>query len=117
MNFRFDFSKNDIKLNRNLIYLSCGLLIVTALVIFNLAFYLYRKNPRMLGVSDQTPKEIIFWKDFLAQNPDYKNGWLKLAILEYKQGNISEVNYSLDMAEALDPNSEELKNLKNKMGL
>lgn len=114
---KYSFSNINIKHKPNTVYKILLFLIIAFLITFNLFYYLKNKTTKVLGVSDETSKEIIYWNDFLSQNPEYKNGWLKLAILQYRKGDINEVYHSLKKVENLDPNSEELKNIKKKMGL
>jgi len=44
------------------------------------------------------------------------DGWLRLAEIEYLNNNISQAKYYLSRATEIDPNSEKLLYLKNKIG-
>lgn len=69
-----------------------------------------------MGARDLTTKEIEYWTTFLESYPTYKDGWLELAKLEYQRGNLEKARLSLQKAENVDPNSEEVKRLKGVLG-
>ena len=110
-------NKSKTKISLSSLYILCVTLILIALSIFNLAFYLFKENREVLGTKTETSKEITFWYDFLANNPTYKEGWLELAKLEYERGNFASAKEALEQAEKIDPNSEELLWLREKLGL
>ncbi|KKR00092.1 MAG: hypothetical protein UT24_C0017G0018 [Candidatus Woesebacteria bacterium GW2011_GWB1_39_12] len=110
-------NKSKTKISLSSLYVLCVILILIALSIFNLAFYLFKENREVLGTTTETSNEIGFWYDFLANNPTYKDGWLELARLEYDEGNLASAKESLEQAEKIDPNSEELLLMREKLGL
>ena len=110
-------NKSKTKISLSSLYILCVTLILIALSIFNLAFYLFKENREVLGTTTETSNEIGFWYDFLANNPTYKDGWLELARLEYDEGNLASAKESLEQAEKIDPNSEELLLMREKLGL
>ena len=51
-------------------------------------------------------QELKFWEDFIAKHKDYRDAYLKAAILEYKLGNTSKARVYVEKSLSLDPNSE-----------
>lgn len=64
------------------------------------------------GVNDEA-----FWKEYLSKYPNYFPGWLELARLESEKNNFYEFTSALKKAENLNPNSNEVKELKFRYGL
>src|SRR3989344_6657479 len=56
-------------------------------------------------------KEIGFWQAFLEKNKDYRDGYLQLAVLEYKLRDYSKARFYLGKALEIDPNFEKGKEL------
>ncbi len=61
--------------------------------------------------------EINRWKKNLEKYPDYRDGYYKLASLEYKLGNIEESKKYIKKALRLDPNFKEGQVLGAEVGL
>lgn len=57
-------------------------------------------------------KEISFWQSFFEKNKGYRDGYLRLAILEYKLRNFNKAKSYLDEALAIDPNFEKGRELE-----
>ena len=49
----------------------------------------------------------------MAENPTYLDGWIELANIELKLGNLEEAKLSLDKAKAIGPNSSKVKALED----
>jgi hypothetical protein len=60
---------------------------------------------------------VLFWEGFLKQNPTYLKGWLELTNLEIERGNKAAANLYLEKAKSIEPNSEEIKQLEDKLSL
>jgi len=105
-------NKSKAKTDLSILYISCAFLVLITLSLFNLALYLFKSNHEVLGANSEVSQEIIFWHDFLTENPSYIDGWLELTKLEYEKGNFASSQEALRQAEIIDPNSEELKKLK-----
>ncbi|MEM2145265.1 MAG: tetratricopeptide repeat protein [Candidatus Jordarchaeaceae archaeon] len=92
-------------------------LLLILLSLFNLSVYLAKtKKPAVDEVEKNLHREIHYWRNFLSENPTYRNGWLKLAELEVQTGNQQSAKDSLDKASAIDPNSPEVHELREKLG-
>lgn len=110
------FGKKEQKLTTkkgSLLFGSAGSLILI-LTFFQLSFYL---SPIKSGleVSHNATKEVRFWKNFLAIYPDYKAGWIRLAKLNIKEGNLEEARNALKRVENINPNDNELKKIKERL--
>lgn len=108
-------------LNNNLISLFVAVCIITVLLLvtYNLNQYLggakreIKLQTMVLGSKDDLSllEERSFWLKRLEDFPLYFPGWLELAQIEKKLGNIGKSNYALIKAHEINPNSEELKSL------
>ena len=52
-----------------------------------------------------------YWEEIIKQYPDYRDAYVELAALLYKQGNVAEAKTYLLAAEALDPNNVSIQKL------
>lgn len=62
-------------------------------------------------------KEISFWQSFLEKNRDYRDGYLRLAILEYQLRNVNNAKIYLNKALEIDPNFEKTKELEKVLNI
>ena len=100
------------------IYYLCAAFALVALSLFNLAAYAdLNKTSYVLGINTSYEDKIKYWESFLEIYPDYKDGWIKLAQLYYKNGDALNAKAALNMALDIDPNSEEIKSIKVSLGL
>ena len=70
-----------------------------------------RMNQRILGMQTKVKadQETIYkWEQILQERPDYKDGWVQLAIIYYKIGNKQKALEALSTARKIDPNNETL---------
>lgn len=88
-------NKIEIKSNFNYLYLS----LFAILLIFFSAFYIkiHLSKNVVLGSKVDTSKEVLFWQNFLEDNPQYYEGWIELFNLT---GESSYLNNAL----RIDPN-------------
>lgn len=61
--------------------------------------------------SEDVQKQVIFWQKVVRTLPNYRDGYLKLAILNWKLYRPFEAKKYLDIALGLDPNNEVVKKL------
>lgn len=57
-------------------------------------------------------EDIKFWESFLEKNNGYRDGYLRLSVLEYKLRNLDLARAYLDKALKIDPNFEKAKELE-----
>ncbi|RLC32545.1 hypothetical protein DRH13_01620 [Candidatus Woesebacteria bacterium] len=91
-----------------------GTIILFLLTTFNLNHYLEKQ--KVLGsttVTSISHNEIAFWEVFLYENENYIEGWLELAKLKIDEGDINGARQALAEVEKINPNSEELMELRN----
>lgn len=88
----------------------CAVVLLLFVAGFNLENFLAGK--RVLGIKTQNQideqallkEQKIYWEEFLAANPTYLDGWIGLANIEQKLGNLEGAKLSLDKAKAINPN-------------
>lgn len=56
--------------------------------------------------------ELVFWEDFVGKHADYRDAYFKMSLLEYKLGNVIAAKRYVERGLALDPNSEDGKNIE-----
>lgn len=61
-------------------------------------------------------KLIEYWEKIVAEEPDYRDGYLHLALYYFKLGNKDKARENLDKALDLDPNYEPAKELEKILG-
>ena len=62
----------------------------------------------------QEKKMVIFkWEEILAAKPDFRDGWLKLAVSYLEIGAVQKAKEALDKAKELDPNYEKIKEIED----
>ncbi len=114
-------NKNTKRQRSTGLYLACGILILTALSIFNLSLYYLggrsQKKERVLGLTSPVDQEVSYWQGLLDFNPEYLEGWLELAKIEVSKGNYSEAKEFILKAENIDPNSGKVKKVRESLGL
>lgn len=65
----------------------------------------------VLGESTNIP-ETQYWEDIIKDYPNYLPAYLELINLNLNSGNLDQAKNLMIKAKALNPNSEELKNLE-----
>ena len=56
--------------------------------------------------------DITFWSKIVEENPTYRDGWIRLAVGHYEDGDIDKAIEALDKAKEIDPNNETVKSLE-----
>lgn len=60
----------------------------------------------------QLAKEVDYWQGIVKKYEGYRDGYLKLALLEYQFKNLDKSKFYLQKALVLDPNSETARKLE-----
>ena len=95
---------------RYLVYIFAVLFLLT-LTSVNINSLTKPKTPEILGASINNQKSIAFWEEFLAENPNYYDGWIELSKITYERGNYLESLQYTQKAREINPNSEVSKSL------
>lgn len=85
-----------------------------ALIFVGISFFLLkeendRRNLRILGLQTQLKtdqKTAYDWEQVLTERPDYRDGWIYLAVVYYRLGSNEKAKQALNHARALDPTNE-----------
>jgi hypothetical protein len=101
---------------QNFILISLVLCLLSVSIL-NLTLYLYLPIKTVEAKQDNTNKQVLFWNNFMYDNPTYFKGWIELSNLKLKQGNLAEAKYYYGKAFEINPNSDDLAILKIKLGL
>lgn len=64
----------------------------------------------------KTDKEIVYWQEFLATKPDYRDGWLELGIAHYRLSQKDEAKECFQKALLIDPSCEIAKKILEELG-
>lgn len=72
----------------------------------------FNKYKELSATRNKLLSEVNFWKSVTLQYDGYKDGYFKVAILEYRLGNLSQANIYNNNALLLDPNYRDAKMLK-----
>lgn len=80
------------------------LVIVFALALPALVVWKTWPQQKVLGVKIDYANEIFFWQTQIKMHPDYRDGYLKLAEVYKKIGNIDEAKLQILLALEIDPN-------------
>lgn len=82
-------------------------------------FFLGKENrlnsQKALGLQTQLKadqKRIYEWEQIIAENPNYRDGWLQIAALYTKVGNKDKAREALRHAKTIDPNNEIIPSLE-----
>ncbi|HUW24561.1 MAG TPA: tetratricopeptide repeat protein [Patescibacteria group bacterium] len=94
--------------------------IVFALLFFIIACLALRAenlktNRRVLGLQAEIQtqrQEIANWEKIVAEKPDFRDGWLKLAAAYAEAGNREKAQEALNHAKNLDPNNQKISLLE-----
>lgn len=109
------------ELKKHLLFLCscCSLILLLFLSSFNLNSFLVSK--KVLGASveasqnEELQRQKTYWENFLSGNPTYLDGWLELAQIELKLGDLGYALGALNTAKAINPNSEKVKEVEKNL--
>jgi len=83
------------------------------LAALNVIVYLSPRKTIEVQAKDTTPLvQVYYLKNLLSTHPDYREGWVALAKLEYSLGNMTEAQIAVKHVFDLDPNYEGLQELQ-----
>ena len=74
-----------------------------------------RVRQRVLGMQTEAKanrETILKWEQIVEERPNYRDGWVQLAVLYYKNGNKQKAKEALSQAKQVDPNNENLIRLE-----
>ncbi len=97
------------KFRKLLLYFSCGLIAGGVLFYITWSFYEHRNYKQQLH------QNVIYWKSIIGRQPNYPDGWVKLAVNWHKLGKDNFAQLAIEKAEKLDPISDEIISLKEKL--
>jgi hypothetical protein len=105
----------NINPKQNTIYLASSIFVVIVILLslLNIKTLLVKPEIEVLGATDSTKEELLFWEGFLRENPTYQTGWIELTKLELERGNLEVAKLYFDKAVSIEPNSEVLEVLKD----
>lgn len=105
-------------LGNNLVLISSIFITVFILTLSLINLKSYFTNLNVLGAQIETNLNLTeesYWKEFLNNNPTYFDGWMELTKVEIKVGNKVAANKALSTAETINPNSDQLLLLREKL--
>ena len=114
--------KNLFSLNRkrvfgvysNILKIFTLIIFVVAIIVLSYDLRINLQNKRKIDLErTNLLKEVSFWESFLKKNKDYRDGYLQLAILEYKLRNANKAKFYLSQALEIDPNFEKGRELES----
>lgn len=74
-----------------------------------------RTRLRILGMQAQVKadqKTIYQWEQITQERPNYRDGWIWLAVAYYKNNDKEKAHQALQKAKEIDPNNETLSQIK-----
>jgi hypothetical protein len=95
------------------VHIACFSILILLLAILNLIVYSSPRKTNVVYAKDNTPLvQAYYLKGLLKSHPDYREGWVSLAKLEYTIGNMDEVQFAIDKVYEIDPNYKGLTELQ-----
>lgn len=84
------------------------------ILLFNFGLNIAARKTKVLAATNEVKEvyspslseEKLFWENFLATNPTYRDGFLELASIEYELQNKRRALEFVGFARKIDPNSE-----------
>ncbi len=107
-------NKKRAKFELTSLHLTCFSILILLLTALNLVVYTSPRKTNIVYAQDNTPLvQTYYLKGLLKSHPDYREGWVALAKLEYSLGNTDEVQFAVDKVYEIDPNYKGLQELQN----
>ncbi len=63
------------------------------------------------AMAEKEKADIIYWQTMTTRYPDYRDAYIQLASLFYRQGNLTQTQAYLTRAQLLDPNNATVNSL------
>jgi Tfp pilus assembly protein PilF len=82
-------------------------LIAACCLLFVICLLVVYRSQKVLGASitkNDTSQEINSWLSIVKKHPDYRDGYLQLAILRFNMGDTEEAKKLINIALTIDPN-------------
>ncbi len=88
-------------------FLVGALFILASIFVISLDLYSnYKENQALNMEKTKVLEELTFWQKEVEKRPDYRDGYFKLALLNYQLKNLGKSKDYLGKALSLDPNFE-----------
>jgi tetratricopeptide (TPR) repeat protein len=71
-----------------------------------------KEEKSLMATREKTIAELKYWEQITGQYKNYRDGYFKVALLQYRLGNIEEARLNLKKTLELDPNFEKGRNLE-----
>lgn len=81
-------------------------------VSFSMVFLINRAAAPVSPVVSQTRKELLFWSAAVETRPDFRDAYIKLAVLHWQLGRDFDARKFLEEALKIDPNNETARKLQ-----
>ena len=78
--------------------------------------YQLRQLRMVRSEREQMVKEVRYWEDITKEHHDYRDGYFKLALLEYQLGNREKARSYIQKTLTIDPNYQPAKDFAGKIG-
>ncbi len=89
------------------VFLVGALFILASIFVISLDLYSnYKENQALSMGKTRVLEELTFWQKEVEKRPDYRDGYFKLALLNYQLKNFGKSKDYLEKALSLDPNFE-----------
>lgn len=75
-----------------------------------------QEEKRLRSTHDKTVAELKYWEQIVSQYKDYRDGYFKLASIEYRLGNVEASRVYLKKTLDLDPNFQKGRELEKILG-
>jgi hypothetical protein len=87
----------------------------SGLIVGSMLFYISRSLYEYRLFINKTKKSIVYWKSVAAENEDYPDAWVKLAINWSKLGKDEFARLAIKKASRMDPINDEIKDIKERL--
>lgn len=102
-------AKKKINKQKELLYLFSIAFTVLVILLTILNLQNIGKKEAVLGAGTENNKEELikekdFWEDFLAKNPTYYDGWIRISKIEFLLNENTSAQKSLEISKRIDSN-------------
>ncbi len=97
--------------------LTSSVIILVCLILVSISSYKnWKELDSLKAQRSRLLKEESFWKETLHKYPDYRDGYIKLAIVEYELNNKDYSRENIQKALSIDPNYQKAADLEKIVG-
>ncbi len=101
-------------LSDHIVFLGGILCILLAILIVSLNLYTnYERQKELAKEQIKVLNELAYWQNEIKIKPDYRDGYFRLAILNYQLKDFDKANENLEKTMNLDPNFEKGRELRS----